>query len=148
MKISAQSHTLIEEAITKAVKKFEGYAEQTVVTDIHLLPKQESGELCIYNDDEEELAKVTIEEWVDNDSEDFAQNTERLLHATLNKLKEEGLFDHLTLMKPYSIVLIDEDKETVSELLLIDDDVMLFNNDLLQGLDEELDDFLKNLLND
>lgn len=148
MKISAQSHTLIEEVIRRTIKKFEGYAEQTVVTDIHLLPKQESGELCIYNDDEEELAKVIIEEWVENESDNFTQEVELILQDILNKLKVEGLFDHLTLMKPYSIVLIDEEKETISELLLMDDDVMLFNDDLLKGLDEELDDFLKNLLKD
>lgn len=148
MKISAQSHTLIEEVIRRTIKKFEGYAEQTVVTDIHLLPRQESGELCIYNDDEEELAKVIIEEWVENESDNFTQEVEQILQDILNKLKQEGLFDHLTLMKPYSIVLIDEEKETISELLLMDDDVMLFNDDLLKGLDEELDDFLKNLLKD
>ena len=45
------------------------------------------------------------------------------------------------------MVLIDEEKETVAELLLIDDDETLFINDeLLKGLDEELNLFLKNLL--
>ena len=50
-------------------------------------------------------------------------------------------------MKPYSFVLVDDDKETVSELLLVDDeDTMLLDDELLKGLDEELDAFLKNLL--
>lgn len=50
-------------------------------------------------------------------------------------------------MKPYSFVLVDDDKETVAELLLIDDEDTLFLNDeLLKGLDEELDSFLKDLL--
>lgn len=148
MKISAQSHTLIESVIKQAVSQFEGYTEGTIVTDIHLLPRQESGELCIFNDDEEELAKVTIDEWIENESEHFTQSVEHILQNTLNKLKVEGTFDHLLLMKPYSFVLVDEEGETISELLLMDDDVVLFNDDLLKGLDEELDDFLKNLLND
>ncbi|WP_321518735.1 hypothetical protein [uncultured Bacteroides sp.] len=146
MKLSAQSHTLIESTIKEAISQFIGYDEQTVITDIHLLPKQDSGELCIFNDDEEELAKVIIEEWVDYNNEDFYQNTERILRATLNKLKEGGLFDHLTLLKPYSIVLVDEEKESIIDLLLMDDDTMLINDELLKGLDEELDDFLKKLL--
>ena len=146
MKLSAQSQTLIESTIREAISQFAGNDEQTIVTDIHILPKQDSGELCIFNDDEEELAKVIIEEWVDYDSEDFYQNTERILHATLNKMKEEGLFEHLTLLKPYSIVLVDEEKETITDLLLMDDDTMLVNDELLKGLDEELDDFLKKLL--
>ena len=51
-----------------------------------------------------------------------------------------------TILKPYSFVLVDEDKETVTELLLVDDDTMLVNDELLKGLDKELDDFLKELL--
>ncbi len=50
-------------------------------------------------------------------------------------------------MKPYSFVLVDEDRETVTELLLIDEeDTLLLNDELLKGLDEELDAFLKDLL--
>jgi hypothetical protein len=43
-------------------------------------------------------------------------------------------------------VLVDEEHETVADLLLVDDDTMLLNDGLLKGLDEELDDFLKQLL--
>ena len=50
-------------------------------------------------------------------------------------------------MKPYSFVLVDDDKETVAELMLVDDeDTLLLNDELLKGLDEELDAFLKELL--
>ncbi len=146
MKLSAQSQTLIESAIKEALVQFAGDDEQTIVTDIHLLPKQDSGELCIFNDDEEELAKVIIEEWIEYNNEDFYQNIERVLRSILNKLKEEGLFEHLTLLKPYSIVLVDEEKESITDILLMDDDQMLVNDELLKGLDKELDEFLKNLL--
>ena len=37
-------------------------------------------------------------------------------------------------------------KETIAELLLLDDDTLLVNEELLKGLDEELDAFLKDLL--
>jgi len=146
MKLSAQSQSLIESAIKEAVCQLSGNNEQTIVTDIHILPKQDSGELCIFNDDEEELSKVIVEEWVENDTEDFSQNVERILRATLNKLKEAGIFDNLTLLKPYSVVLVDEEKETITDLLLMDDDTVLVNDELLKGLDEELDEFLKKLL--
>jgi hypothetical protein len=43
-------------------------------------------------------------------------------------------------------VLVDDDKETIAELLLLDDDTLLVDNELLEGLDKELDDFLKELL--
>ena len=61
-------------------------------------------------------------------------------------MKDAGDFDKVTILKPYSFVLVDEEKETVAELLLIDDDTILVNDELLKGLDKELDDFLKDLL--
>lgn len=61
-------------------------------------------------------------------------------------MKDAGDFDKVSILKPYSFVLVDEDKETVTELLLVDDDTMLVNDELLKGLDKELDDFLKELL--
>ena len=61
-------------------------------------------------------------------------------------MKEAGDFEKITILKPYSFVLVDEDKETVAELLLVDDDTILVDDELLKGLDKELDEFLKNLL--
>ena len=43
-------------------------------------------------------------------------------------------------------ILVDEEKETIADLLLMDDDTMIISEGLLQGLDEELDAFLKDLL--
>ena len=61
-------------------------------------------------------------------------------------MKDGGDFEKLTILKPYSFVLVDDEKETVAELLLVDDDTLLVNDELLKGLDEELDSFLKELL--
>ena len=61
-------------------------------------------------------------------------------------MKNAGDFDKMTILRPFSFVLVDEDKETLAELLLIDDDTLLVNEELLKGLDEELDEFLKKLL--
>lgn len=148
MKLSTQSHSLIESALKEAVSRFAMGCEQTVVTDIHLLPKQGSGELIIFDDDDEELARVIIEEWVEYDNDDFYENVERILRVAVNQLQECGCIRNLPLLKPYSFVLVDEDRETIAELLLIDDDTLLVNHELLEGLDEELDDFLKQLLED
>ena len=63
-----------------------------------------------------------------------------------NEMKSKGTFDEVTVLKPYSFVLVDDEKETLAELLLMDDDTLLVNDELLKGLDEELDEFLKKLL--
>lgn len=145
MKLSQQTQSIIESAIRKAVGKYAGSGEQTIVTDIHLQPNPSSGELCIFDDDKE-LNCVTVDEWTASESEDFYEDTQRSLRQILTKMKEAGEFDKLSILEPYSFVLVDEDKETVSELLLIDDDTLLVDDELLKGLDKELDDFLKELL--
>lgn len=146
MKLSQSSVTLLEDTIKKAVSKYTTGEEQTYVTDIHLQPDQNSGELSIFDDDDQELACSIIEEWTAYEGDDFYKNTESLLSSLLNQMNNEGCFDKLNILKPYSFVLVDEDKETIAELLLMDDDTLLVNDELLKGLDEELDTFLKDLL--
>ena len=146
MKLRHQSLSIIESAIQKAVAKFTCNCEQTVVTDIHLQPDQTSGQLTIYNDDDEELANIMVEEWATYEGDDLLENVESSLQNILCRMKDAGDFDKVTILKPYSFVLIDEEKETIAELLLVDDDTILVNDELLKGLDKELDEFLKELL--
>ena len=146
MKLSQSSLSLVEDSIKKAIGKYTCGCEQTIVTDIHLQPNQNSGELSVFDDEDEELINTTIEEWTTYEGNDFYENTERILTTLLCNMKNAGVFDKLTILKPFSFVLVDDEKETLAELLLIDDETLLVNDELLKGLDEELDAFLKNLL--
>lgn len=145
MEFNQATQSRITETIKKAIGKFVG-SEQTIVTDIHLQPRLDSCELLIYNDEDKVLAETVIEEWATYSGDDFYGNVESALSSILANLKKAGAFDKLSLLKPFSFVLVDEDKETISELLLMDDDTLLLSGGLLKGLDEELDTFLKDLL--
>ena len=138
MKLSQSSLALLEDTLKKAIGKYTCGCEQTIVTDIHLQPNQNSGELSIFDDEDEELANTSIEEWMTYEGDDFYENVERILSSLLCNMKNEGKFDKLTILKPFSFVL--------AELLLMDGDTLLVNEELLKGLDEELDSFLKELL--
>ncbi|EDY95752.1 hypothetical protein BACPLE_02028 [Phocaeicola plebeius DSM 17135] len=147
MKMSEQSRASIVSALKTAICRYASEGDETVVTDIHLQPNSESGELIIFDDDDQELSRTIINEWVEYESDDFYTVVEPILRAEVEALKESGKLEKLCLMKPYSFVLVDEDKETVAELLLVDEDeTLLLNDELLKGLDEELDAFLKDLL--
>ncbi len=146
MKLSKSSLSLLESGIQKAVSKYIGDSKQDFVTDIHLQCDPTSGKLTFFDDDDTELASITIEEWVNYEGENFNESTEQILSAQLNSMKSAGAFDDITIMRPFSFVLVDENKETITELLLMDDDTLLVNDELLKGLDEELDAFLKDLL--
>ena len=146
MNLSQSALSLLEETIKRAIGKYTCGCEQTIVTDIHLQANQNSGEFFLFDDDDQELANATIEEWMTYENDDFYENIERILSSLLCNMKNQGIFDKLTIMKPFSFVLVDDDKETIAELLLLDDDTLLVNEELLKGLDEELDAFLKDLL--
>jgi len=146
MKLSTLSHTSIASAVRKALQNY-AFKGAMNITDIYFQPNIESGELTVFNDDDQVLAQVSVEEWKEANPEDFYSSCEIALKRVLNQLSGECELTALSIIKPYSFVLVDSDKETVAELLLVDDDETLFLNDeLLKGLDEELDSFLKDLL--
>ena len=146
MKLSQASLSLLETTIRQAFSKYTCNCQQTIVTDIHLQANQTSGELTLFDDDDNEMASTVIEEWVAYENNDFYGSVERKLSSLLNSMKNKGEFDKVAILMPYSFVLVDDEKETVAELLLMDDDTLLVNEELLKGLDEELDAFLKKLL--
>lgn len=148
MKLSPQSYSLVEQTLKTVLEVFSAGKERLAVTDIHIQPRYDSGELIIYNDDDDELARAVIEEWAENEymDEQFYAETKTLFCELLRKWQEAGVLENLSVMKPYSFVLVDDEKETIAELLLVDDDTMLLSEELLEGLDKELNDFLKKLL--
>ena len=52
----------------------------------------------------------------------------------------------MSVMKPYSFILEDDDKNNIAELYLVDDDIAIIGGDLMHDLDNDLDNFLKDLL--
>jgi hypothetical protein len=62
--------------------------------------------------------------------------------------KQKKIIENMSILKPYSFVLDDDDKESIAELFVVDDDVVIIDPDLMEGLDKDLDDFLDKLLAD
>ena len=147
MKLSTQSHNSIVSAIQEALGNYSLNKEENQVTDFYLQPDCQSGQLVLFDDEEVELACVIVDEWVEANPEDFYADAELSLKKVLNRLREMGVLENLKVLKPYSFVLVDHEKETIADLLLVDDEETLFLNDeLLKGLDDELNAFLKDLM--
>lgn len=146
MKQNDSSFSIVRKTIQKALGHFPAGAESETITDIHLQVLQATGNLNIFDDDDRELAHVVIDEWASNENDDFDEQVQSLLISVLHDLKDKGALEQVSIMKPYSFVQIDENKESVGELLLMDDDTLLVNDELLKGLDDDLNAFLKDLL--
>lgn len=145
MKANEQTFSQIERALRKVSEKFPSCNEPTVLTDIHVRVTQESGEIVIFNDDDEEITRCVIEEWIDNNDENFYEEITPIIRRSINSIK--NIVDNLGILKPYSFVLENDDNESITELYVVDDDTVIIDKDLMEGLDEDLNKFLKDLLN-
>lgn len=144
MKASEQTYQQIERALRKAASKFVNDTENLPLTDLYIQVKQDGGELRIYNDDDEELTRCVVEEWIDNHDEDFYTQVQPILSKAIAQARE--VTEHVAILKPYSYVLIGEKHETLAELYLVDDDTLIVSEELMAGLDEDLDAFWKQLV--
>jgi hypothetical protein len=142
MSLSRETQNRLQDAIEKMARNYVT-AEETKVTDFHIKVNGENGDLSIHDDDGNALARVHIIEWEGvHDEEIF----EKELRSTLGKMQEKGMFESLNIAKPYSFVLTDDDDVSIVDLLIIDDDTLILSEDLLAGFDEEMNEFLKQLL--
>lgn len=139
-----QSIQGIDRFLKKVVQKFTSTKEPTMITDIHLRISPESGDLMAFDDDENEVTRCVIEEWIDYKYESFYDSAALLLRNRIFAMSEE--IDKLCLLKPYSFVLENEDKEHVAELYVVDDDLNIIGGDIMEGWDKDLDAFLNKLM--
>lgn len=144
MNATEQTLQRIERAIRKTAEKFPAIEEASQMTDIHVRVTQETGELMTFDDDDRELTRCVVEEWIDNKADDFYEGIVPIIRRCLTAQK--ALVDSMSILKPYAFVLEDDEKDTVAELYVVDDEVAILDQELLPGLDEDLDRFLDTLL--
>ncbi len=144
MQLTEQITQQVERFLTKVSHKFPATEEPSVFTDIHVRVTQDGGEILAFDDDDQEITRCVVDQWIDNKDENFYPEVARILRELLRK--NSSLIDGMGILKPFSFVLEDEDKEHLGELYLADDDTIIVGGDLMEGLSEDLDSFLDGLL--
>jgi phosphoribosylformylglycinamidine (FGAM) synthase PurS component len=144
MQVTEQTTQQIERSIKKIAQKLPANEETSLLTDIHLLVSQDSGELIAYDDNDQEITRCVVEQWIDNKDESFYDEVTAILRKELHQMHE--VVDNLGIMKPYSFVLENDDREAVAELYVADNDTIILGGDLMEGLDQDLDSFFDSLM--
>lgn len=144
MKASEQTTQQIERFLKKIAQKFPLNEETSLVTDIHVRVSQESGEMVAFDDDDKEITRCVVEQWIENNDEDFYESVHDILTTTFAAMSKT--LDNLGILKPYSFVLENDEKEGIAELYLADDDTIIIGKDLMEGLDTDLDSFFDSLI--
>jgi len=146
MKATEQTLQQVGRAIRKITDKFPAKQEPSILTDIHIRVTQETGELVAFDDDDNEITRCVIEQWIDNKEDEFYAEIVPVVRRSIEKQKAQ--VEQMGILKPYSFVLEDDDKENIGELYVVDDDTVIIDTELMADLDKDLDEFFKNLLKD
>lgn len=146
MKTTELTIQQIERAIRKIADNFPPTEEATVMTDIHFRVTQDTGELMAFDDNDEEINRCIIDDWIGNTSDNFFDEIPAVFRKCLDKMKD--IVENMSILKPFSFVLENDEKESIAELYLVDDETVIIDPELMKGLDEDLDAFIKKLLED
>lgn len=147
MKLSSTSTAALNAALCKISALYSGEEDQLLSTDFYFMPSQE-GRLYMFNDNDEEIAIAEVPEWKEYQHETFYTEVETELREAIKAANGEGELERLAVWMPYSFVLVDDERESIAELLLVDEDTLLVTDSLLEGLDDELNAFIDKLLNE
>lgn len=135
-----------ERFLKKIVEKFPTCDDTSIMTDVHVRISQDSGELVAFDDDDKEITRCVVEQWIGNQDENFYEKATAILRKVWRNNQEA--IDAMGILKPFSFVLEDEEKTFIAELYVADDDTVILGGDLMEGLDQDLDNFLTDLLED
>ena len=144
MNINEQTFQQIDRAIRKIADKYPATEDASLMTDIHIRVTQETGEMTAFDDDDVEINRCVIEQWINNADDNFYDQIASVIRKCLEKQKD--IIEQMSILKPFSFVLENDDKESVEELYLVDDETVIIDPDLMEGLGEDLDAFLEKLL--
>lgn len=147
MKATELTLQQIERAIGKIVAKYPADSETSIMTDIHLRVAQDTGDFLAFDDDDNEINRCVIDQWIECQDENFYQSIATVLRNSLARNKEK--LENMGILRPFSFVLENDDSEQVAELYLVDDDlVMIDEKELMEGLSEDLDAFFDKLMSE
>ena len=136
----------IQRALRHVATRFP-QGQEPVLTDISLRVYPHSGEIRFFDDEDNELMRIVIPEWIKGSrDEDFYKKVTPVLQEAISGVRQD-VIDNMSLLRPYSFVMQDEDGETLTDLYLVDDEeTVILSGNLLEGLDEDLDAFMDKLM--
>ena len=132
----------------KVAQKFPQTEEPVVMTDLHLRVNQETGDVMVFDDDDNEITRIVVDEWIGNNEEDtvFYKKVAKGLRQLLLK---DNFGSTLGIIMPYSFVLENETGEHIDELFIADtDDTIIIGGKFMDNLEKDLDDFLRHLMDE
>ena len=99
---------------------------------------------CIFVSDKLDLARAVIVEFAGFEDEDFYNGILTDLRRAVGDMHAQLL--DAGIMKPYDILLVNDEGETVANLYCVEEDTVVLDNEMIRKIDDDLDNFLKKLM--
>lgn len=136
----------IQRAMRHVAERFPQGSEP-VLTDIILRVFPHSGEVRFYDDDDRELMRIVIEEWIHGSrDETFYEKVTPVLRRAIEEIRT-SVVDRMAVLHPFTFVMQNEDGETLTDLYIVDEyETTIISSDILDGVDKDLDEFFQKLM--
>ena len=119
------------------------------ITDLFLLADCATGTLHLYDDEDQEISHVPVFAWAETGGEgEPSPLAIETLRELVTRLEQKGFWNRPCFARPFSVELIRPDFTVIEDLLFLDEDLIKIEPPLLEGVGEELDRFLEELLED
>ena len=124
--------------------------DDCTLTDMYVCVKYDDLLVVIYDDSENILLQETIDGWDDlkENSENFEEAVIDSLKYVLNTDSIKQKFESLDFVGTFSVILVDDNFEQICELVTYDKDMIYLEDDFLDKIDKELDEFFEKLMSD
>lgn len=144
-------YVLLKEAFVKSLMKAQSL--NLLMNDMFIQVNEgDCTSLDIYDDTDNKLYSMPLTMWdeykEDNNDNDVLLNFALTLGEIISTTDLADLFNELEYNTPFSIVMVDQQMETIADIYTIDDNNIVIGDDFWEKMDKELDDFFEKLMSD
>lgn len=143
------SDSNIKELLLEAIAKVKNNG-MVSLSDLYIGVSFDDLSLSVYDDDEGLLAQKNMDDWaiLKEDPESFDDKVANVLKKVLHDKEVSNALESLDVIRPFSVILVNDEFEQKEELFLLDDQNIVLEDEFLKNIDKELDEFLEKLLAD
>lgn len=142
--------SILESVFVNAVDKLIAADAGRLVSEMYIQLDMTSGEIQVYDDQENLLEKNVIFDWADRSEKGVRSHKQPVnsIRATLIGLKSRKMFEIPVFMRPFRVLLVDDNFCEIESIFTLGEENAHLEGRLMKNLEQELQNFSKKLFED
>ena len=143
---------LLHDTFVKALIKVR--SSNQILSDMYvqILEENENTLIVVYDDADREIIKSNIEGWDEWKESLYTIDTTDAIAGIITDVIFNTdlieLFNDMEYEGPFSLLLVDDKMDVISEILTIDNENIVIGDEFWEKMDKELDEFYEKLMSD